>query len=192
MKYCENCHVAFEQPGCPLCGSKKSRPVCEEDFCLLTEEHRCDCEELISIFGENGIPCSALPYGSGTETRLGLPLSNYRLFIPYHSLEKARKIVQENENLITDGLRENLLANVEQFNISQKSEKKIRKKIKLSEDEDFFDYCISLVEGANKIVDEGTITGCTKGGHYLFCFSDNAILTFNSATFEIISLQLRK
>lgn len=156
------------------------------------EEHRCDCQELIDIFEENRIPYSAMPYGSGIETWLGLPLSNYRLYIPFNSLEKARKIVRKKENLITDGLRNNLLENAYQFNIKNKLEAKIRKRLKLSADEDFFDYCINIVEYADKIVDAGTITGCLKGGHYLFCYSDDAVITFNSKTYEIISFQTKK
>lgn len=192
MNFCENCHCVTEQEYCPLCGAKKLRQVREDDFCFLTENSASYGEDLISIFKESGIPCSAVPYGSGLESRFALPLSNYRIFVPFNCLEKAENIILEIENSKTEELRGYILENCNQFNVSQKLEKKIRKKIKLTEEQDFFEYCIAVIKSSQKVVDSGMITGCRKGGHYLFCYSGNATLAINSATFEILSLNLNK
>ena len=192
MKFCENCHCATEQEYCPLCGTKKLRQVKEDDFCLLTESSSMYGENLISILEESGIPCSAMPYGSGLESRFAMPLSNYRIFVPFSCLEKAKNIVLDIENSKTDELRGYLLENQNQFNISGKLEKKIRKKIKLTEEQDFFLYCLNIIKSADKIADNGMITSCLKGGHYLFCYSDKTTLALNSKTLEILSLTVLK
>ncbi len=192
MKYCENCCCATELERCPLCGTKKLRQIKEEDFCLLTENSLSFGEDLIGILKENEIHCSALPYGSGLESRFALPLSNYRIFVPFKFLEKAKTILLDIENSKTDELRDFLLENQIHFNVSRKTENKIRKKIKLSEEQNFFTYCLEIIKSANKIVDSGMISSCPKGGHYLFCYLQNTTLALNSKTFEILSLIMAK
>lgn len=190
MGYCENCRVVSERERCPLCGTKKLRDVREDDFCLLTEQSSQYGETLTEIFHESGIPCTALPYGRGTETRLGLPLENYRLFVPYLYLEKAENIMRQIEDEKTRKFKTRLLRNAHQFCISEKLERKIRKKANLTE-ENFSDFIIDVIKRAEKITDGGKITTCPDGGHYLFCYSRNATVAFHSTTYEILSLTLR-
>lgn len=188
MNFCENCHTVFESERCPLCGNKKQRTVRDDDFCLLTEENAMRCRPMFEIFDDNGIPYSAMPYGNGIETQLGLPLKNYRVVVPFSFLQKASDIIRGIEKAKTDKLKAFLLENADNLYVNARLEKKIRKKIKLPQSEDFLEYCIKLIECAEKIDDLGRISGCLKGGHYLFCNSGNAALTVNSVTFEILSL----
>lgn len=134
------------------------------------------------MFNEYEISCSALPYGNGIEAHFALPSSNYRLYVPFRSLQTAKDILREMENIKTEELRNNLLSNDNQFNVNPKTEKKIRKKIKLSENQDFFIHCINIIKSSIKI---------EVNGNYIYCYSDNAILVLNSLTYEILSLTIR-
>ena len=192
MQFCENCRFVFEGNRCPICDSKKSRPVQDDDFCFLTEKSAAYSAALTEIFRENDIPCSALSHTRGIEAYFALPPENNRLYVPFHSLEKAKAFLRKTENAETEAWRECLLRNAGNLHASQKFEKKARKKIRLSEDGDFFGYFVEIIQTANKIADEGAITSCTKGGHYLFCFSDTATISVNSETYEILSLTIPK
>ena len=189
MNFCENCNFVFEQEFCPVCGSKKLREVKDNDFCFVADSKISPCEELIDTLEERDIPFSTVPYGMGS--RWALPLTLFRLYVPYRFLEEAKSTLQGIENEETERLRSFLLTNQHQFNIPLKREKKIEKKLKLSEEQDFYSYCINIVESSQKIVDEGQITGCPKYGRYIFCYSENAVIAFNSQTFEILSITLR-
>ena len=188
MNFCENCYFVSEQSRCPLCGSKRIRQVQDDDFCLLTENYTAMCEVLQDIFEDNDIPCSVMPYGSGIESHHAMPSSFSRLYVQYKWFEAAKTIIREKENRETESLRNHLLENVNQFNVEAKTEKKIRKKAKLSATQDFFDYCLSVVKSSHKIADKGLVSGCLKGGHYLYCHYEDTVLIFNSQTFEILSL----
>ena len=190
MNYCENCHFATEQNYCPNCGKKKLRQVAQDDFCFILEKDRAYCDGLIEIFKESGVTCSAVPFGSGVESQFGLPLKNYRLFVPFNSLKKAQNLVHDLEIAETEELRQALLENINLFNIPQKNEKKLRKKVKLPDRDDFIDFCVSIVKTSEKIVDGG-IAFYGKG-HYLFCYAREITLTINSMTFEILSLEIKK
>ena len=153
MKICENCCFVSEEKRCPVCGSKNLRSVEKEKFCLLTEKSSAYCDVLTSVFDEKEIPFSALPYGSGVETRLGLPLKNYRIFVPFGSLEEAKSVMDEIDSAATEQLRSNLLQGIENLNVSPRTEKKIKRKSGLSDDKDIFVYCVELIKTAEKIVD---------------------------------------
>ncbi len=188
MKICSNCCFVSDAERCPLCGSKNVRAVNADDFCLLTEKDAAYCDTLTAAFDEEEIPYSALPYGRGVETRLGLPLGNYRIFVPFGFLEQAKQIITSIDSEATEQIRNCLLKGVENLNILPKTEKKIKRKIGLSENEDIFEYCIGIIKTADKIMDKGTISGCLKGGHYYFCYSGDLTLAINSKTYEILSV----
>lgn len=76
MQFCENCRFVFEGNRCPICDSKKSRPVQDDDFCFLTEKSAAYSAALTEIFRENDIPCSALSHTRGIETYFALPPEN--------------------------------------------------------------------------------------------------------------------
>lgn len=185
--YCDNCFAVSEKGYCPVCGAKKIRAVKAEDFCLLLETGAQYCNEIISAFEDENLPYSALPYGSGVESKLGLPLSNYRLFVPYACYDRAKEIVSDLENFRTEKSRSVILENYDSFHVLKATENKIRKKFKISDDTDFFVWCENVVKSAHRIIDEGNITSCRQGGHYLFCYTKDVALAINSVTYEIIS-----
>ena len=187
MNYCENCRFVSEQAGCPVCGSKKLREVRDDDFCFLADSCMSPCETLVDILNENGIQYSAVPYGTGS--RLALSLSHYRLYVPYRFFERAKSILNGIENAETERLRKILLENQNKIHIDPKKERKIAKKLKISEEQDFYLHCVHIIESSEKIVDEGVISVCPKRGHYLFCYSDEATICINSQTYEILSLK---
>lgn len=192
MKYCENCYFVFDQERCPLCGNKKVRQVQEDDFCFLTEKSISHCEMLMKLLKKDNIYYSTMPYGRGIESYFGLPLENCRLYVPFSSLEKANKIMQQAEDSESEKLRNDLLENTNKLHVSENLEKKLRKKLKLSEENDLIAYCIDRIRYAHKLVDSGRITNCPNGGHYLFCFSDDVTLSVNSKTYELLSLTITK
>ena len=183
MNFCENCNFVSENEYCPVCGSKKLRKVKDDDFCFLADSKMSPCETRIGIFDEKKIPYSQVPYGMGS--RWAMPLLQYRLYVPYHSLEWAKGVIHEIENAETERLRKILLENQNKFNIAPKKEKKIVKKLKLSLEQDFCSYCVNIVTSAKKIVSESMTGG---GGYYIYCYTENEVITFNSQTFEILSL----
>lgn len=187
MKFCENCNVATEDEYCPLCGTKRLRQIEADDFCLLTQLKSGQSQELLNLLEANGVPFSKMPYGSGVESNFGLPLADFRIYVPYSSFERARSILNKIEAEQTDNLRKYLLKNVDKLNISLKLEKKLKRKLKLSDSQDIFSYCINLIEIAPKIVDGGQMTDISNG-HYLFCYAQSNTLSINSATLEILSL----
>lgn len=192
MNYCEKCNVATEQAVCPLCGSRKVRQAQDDDFCLLTESKGQNCEGLIAAFEEEGVPYSAVPYGSGVETKFGMPLKNCRLYVPFSSLETAKSIAAEMERAVTDDLRCELLENAAALNFSRRVEKKARKKLKLSEEQSFSGYCVEVIKSAEEIEDGGAITGSFGHGHYIFCYFGKITLAVDSATYEVLSLTVSK
>lgn len=189
MYFCENCRFVSEQEYCPVCGSKNRRQVQAEDFCLLTENNTAYCNMLTEIFDDNNIRYSAVPYGRGVRSQFGLPLENYRLYVQYECLEQAKNIIKQIEDSETDELRNDLLKNADKLNILAKAEKKYRKKLKLAEDEDFFEYCVHIIKTAVKIEDKGL--HISSKGHYLFCLAEDATLMVNSGTYEILSLTIK-
>lgn len=191
-RYCENCYTDCEDNFCSVCGTKKIRAVNAEDFCLLLEAGATYCESIIAMFEEENLPYSTMPYGSGVESKLGLPLSNYRLFVPYAYFDRARNIVCDFENYNTEKFRKIILENTDSFHVLKTTEKKIRKKLKISDEADFFVWCENVVKFAQRIKDGGNITECRERGHYLFCYAKDVTLAINSVTYEIISAMQNK
>ena len=121
MNFCENCNVVTQDKYCPLCGGKKLRPVKSDDFCLITEAATSYSQTLMAAFDEEEIPYSALPYGSGVEAQFGIPLKNYRLFVPYSHYEEAIRIVRDIVNAETEKLRKNLIDGIGGLNMRKYS-----------------------------------------------------------------------
>lgn len=190
IKYCDNCHVTTAQKFCPLCGNKNLRSATENDYCLLTEIDADECPDLTNLLEYNGIPYSLMPYGTGIESHFALPLSRYRVYVPLNMLENAQTAISAHETQYTDEWKNYLLENTDKLYINEKSARKLVKKYNFINAAELIDFCIKKITTADKIVDGGKISSCTKNGHYLFCNSTNATLTINSATMEIISLKI--
>ena len=188
MKYCENCYFATNETRCPVCASKKLRDIQIDDFCYVVEGSTAYCENLMDIFRDNEIPYSTLSYGDGTRSYSGLRLENYRLYVPYRFLQKAKNIIVQIEYVKSEKLRKVLLDNLDKLNISVKLEKRIRKKLKLKDTENILDYCANIIESADRIVDRGEIPLDKNHGRYFLCYYNDKILEVNSGTLEVLSL----
>lgn len=188
--YCENCYLVSVSERCPICG-KRLRPVDDGDFCLLYEDDRNACGDVMTALSEHEIPCESMPFGSGVESQFGLPLGRLRLYVPYPKLDEAKRLLREMREAETQAQREKLLENVGKLHIMPKLEKKLRKKLKLSESESLIDYCVNIINSAAKIEDGGRI-GAATTGRYIFCYADTATLALSDATFEILSVTVKK
>lgn len=189
MDFCENCNVAFEGERCPVCNTKKIRQVRDEDFCFLIEDSVHHSDVLMSVLVAHDIPHSAMPFGSGVESYIGTSLSYRRIYVPFGYLEKARDILREIEVSKTEELRALLLDNVSSFNILPKIEKKLRKKLKLPKETDLITFCVNIVKSASRIVDDATFGEVWR---YVFCHSDEYIVSFNLRNYEILAVRTKK
>ena len=76
--------------------------------------------------------------------------------------------------------------NINMLFVSHRAEKKIKKILQIKNGS-VTAYCSEKILNADKIVNGGRISGCTKGGNYLFIYKDKELFIINSATYEIIS-----
>lgn len=189
MYYCEKCNAAFEPERCPVCGNKKTREPRDDDYCFLAEQGKHRSEVLMSVLDANEIPYSAVPVGTGVESIFGMSLSCNRLYVPFGNLDKANGIMREMEAEKTEELRANLLENANSFNIPPKTEKKLRKKLKLPDETDFISFCLDIVKGATKITDDDSNTGAWR---FVYCFSQDYTLSIEPNRFEIYAVRLAK
>ncbi len=188
MKYCELCRLIVDDTAyCPYCG-KTLREVKEDDYCFVTEIERSQREYFQMVVGEH-IPCAFLPSGNAVRTQFALPLENFKVYVPFSFYDEVSKRLNGVCEAKKDELKESIVKNLDKlFIVNPKREKKIRKKLKISLDEDSIAAISARIKDSNKIVDGGMITSCRKGGHYLFVYSGDRIITVNSATFEIIAV----
>lgn len=54
--------------------------------------------------------------------------------------------------------------------------------VKITEKDSLIDYCTDKIMNADRIVNEGRISGCLKGGNYLFVYKGKELFVINSAT----------
>lgn len=194
MNYCQNCYFVFEGDiiRCPLCGAKSIRPVQDDDFCLLTETSAGEGRVLTELMENENIDCSSIPYGSGVESQFALSLSGCRIYVPYKMLDKAKAVIKAREDFQTELLRDSISENISKLHILPKTEKRIRKKFGFKTTDEIINYSIKIITSANYITDNGIIDSCLKGGHYIYCYADNALLTINSMTCEILELRIKE
>jgi len=95
--YCQHCRAAFDgNETCPVCGSRKIRPVLPEDICFLTEADPIPGMMLKGVLGQDGIPVlSSSTIGAGMAMRAGTMFERIRFFVRYEHLEQAKEIVEE-------------------------------------------------------------------------------------------------
>lgn len=189
MNYCENCYNLCEEKLCELCGNKKIRPVNGDDFCFLVETEQTNGEMLCGIFEQEGIKYTLIPTGNGVRSNFGLSLENYEIYVQYKNLETAKEIIDSFSEQAISGYRDDLLENFEKWFIAKpKYEEKWKKKLGVG-DMNMLDFCKSCVQNAEQIVDGGQVLSSTVGGHYLTVYSPDAVVLFNSASFEILSIE---
>ena len=190
VNYCENCRVACYEKACPNCGKKKLKAVEDEDFCFVLQEANSRIEYFCNILEEKGIKTVNMPWFSALDTHLAVKSSVGRLFVQFKDLDEARKTVQNYFDEITENLRKHLLDNFGQFSIDEAVEKKARKKLKIRDDIDIFDYCGDIIYEAKEIKDTHILLG-SDCEHILLVLSEKEKLYINSVTYNIISLGKR-
>ena len=186
MNYCENCHAACEGDVCPFCGTKKLRNATAEDFCYLCQCDEWQCAGIADALEENGIHCVAMPYGRGVESQFGLPLSVYRLFVPFSHYEMARDFLEQMQSARTRELRKDLFENIQRLNIKLRLESKLSKKLKIPR-ERVLDFCVDIIKSCKTISCEKN-NGSTGG--FIFCYAGECTLTLDSATYEVLAIDL--
>ena len=134
-----------------------------------------------------------IPCGNGMRSALGLNLENLQLFVPYQFYDRALDLHDYLKGDPTEEIKKSLLENRKKWHvIGRFTEGKFKKKLKISKDADLFQHCEEIVNSSEKILDQGSISSCLEGGHYLFVYTDTAELTFNSETFELMYAKIRK
>ncbi len=186
MKYCENCRALCQDDCCEICESTELRDVRPEDYCILTE-----CAEdfgglLKYTLADMDIPCALMPFGNGARSAFGLNLGNYRVFVPYRFYEESKDVLDQLTYDPTEDFRKDLLENEGKWHINGKfAQKRMRRKLKIAENEDLLSCIKHEVVHATEISDDGVITSCTEGGHYIALKINERKVWFNSATYEI-------
>ena len=92
MNYCEQCRSLSDAARCPRCKSKKLRAPLAEDFCFFKECDEGTAILLKDVLAQGEIPCVAAPATAPVGVVLGLFLQNFRLFVPYGCLDRAKEI----------------------------------------------------------------------------------------------------
>lgn len=185
MNYCETCKCVYEESTCPVCG-KTLREAQADDFCLLAEVGELQGNFYQDMLAEQDIPCVVMPWRTGVEGRFALHASRYRLFVPFSHFDAALSLLQGEADERKNDMVEELYKNFDKLHIKNPSiEKKLRKKLKISPEEDFFTALQTHIQNCDKIVDGGLISFCPKRGHYLFVYCGKVIINVNSATYEI-------
>ena len=189
MNYCEKCKSLTEEEYCSVCGNKKIREVSTDDYCVLTECEQMYGEMLRDALQEEEIDCVLIPCGNGVRSQFGLPLGKYKVYVPYKNYENSLEIFKSFFNEpTTDDLKELLLANIDKWNIvSARTEKKIRKKLKLSDNADIIECIKDVIEKSQCIEDRGIMSFTnTFGSHCLAVEIDKVTLMFSDESFEIL------
>ena len=189
LYYCENCHALCEQNYCMFCGKKDLRNPNKCDYCFLTEVDSMFGKMFTGILEGESIPYSAMPSGNGVRSYFALNLENLKIFVVYEFFYRAKELLGEIFADFEEEERKNLVENIDKLFVPHRSEKKIKKMLKMAENESISAYCADKIISADRIINKGQISGCTKGGHYLFIYKDGELITVNSATYEILSVK---
>jgi len=94
MNYCEDCHLLCAEKRCPICGTKKLRPVENNDFCFFIELPVLRAQMFCGALTDQCIENVSFPVlGAGLTSRFGMVLEQHRVFVPYASLSDAEEIL---------------------------------------------------------------------------------------------------
>lgn len=186
LLYCEECKLLVNGEICPECGSENLREPKDEDFCFLVECRHDFGEMLKDALDDEDIECALVPWGNGVRSKFGLPLENYKIYVPYKEVEKAVEILKEfiGEPPI-EKLRKKLLENAAEWHMKESFAKKIRKKLKLEKDDDIFAAIEEGVKNSDTIEDKGLMGTFYPPAHGILVRIDGVVLWFSDETFEI-------
>ena len=185
MLYCENCkRVCVSERDC-ICGSDELREVTAQDYCYLLEVDETLARMFEEGFASDGIACVLVPSGNGCRSAFGLSLGNFIMFVQYRHYEQAKDAVDQYFQSIVDGIKSDLIEHRDRWNANKKTQKKLRKKLKLADGEDFFDGIYNFLCNAESVSDDGVITTSEDFGHYISVRSEKVSFWFNSATYEV-------
>lgn len=185
MLYCEDCkRLCASERDC-ICGSNTLREANPQDYCFLLEANDSFAEMLEDCFINNGIECVLIPSGNGYRSALGLSLGNYIICVPYAQYHAATDIVEYFHQDTQNTIRDDLINHRDLWNANKRSQRKLRKKLKLTDADDLFDCINDVLCNAETISDDGLIGSCEYAGHYIAVRTEKIRFWFNSATYEI-------
>ena len=184
MFYCEKCHLFSHDTTCKNCGIINLREVKEDDFCYLTTVDEFFGKMVIDTMKNNDIQCLFIPVGDGVRSQFALSLGNYQLYVMYKNYQDAVEIIDfYTANNPTIKLKEEILQNEDKWHFeSFKVEKKIRKKLKFTQETDIMQCVKDIVENAVSIRDMGVMS---DNEHGLRVTSENVVLWFSAKSFKI-------
>lgn len=82
--YCTKCQTVYEDDRCPICGSRKSRPVLPEDICFFAEENSLQAGILEDLLKQEGIPVlKKSTVGAGMAMKAGAIFERFRFYVRY-------------------------------------------------------------------------------------------------------------
>lgn len=186
INFCESCHLAFEEERCPNCGNKRVREVQADDFCFLCEQRAMEAAMAETVLRNEDIPVVSIPRGSGVMSAFAVPLENAALYVPFGMFERAEEIMCNVIGTDTEAFREDLIAHADRLFVrNERIERKMKRKLKLAEEEDLLEFCKDLIANAKKISDRGQ--GWSAGsGNCLLVQGANIDLMIDSDSYEII------
>jgi hypothetical protein len=187
--YCENCHLLNEQDYCQSCGKKNLKKPSKTDYCFLIEVDSMFGEMFKGILENENIPYVDFPSGNGVRSQFALKLENLKIFIAYEFFNDAKELLNNIPANFEEAQSRDLKNNINRLFVQNRAEKRIKKKFKMSENESLIAYCTEMIRSADSIDNRGRISGCTKGGEYLFAYKGNEFCIINSVTYEIISVE---
>ena len=94
--YCTRCQTVYEDDRCPVCVSRKSRPVLPEDICFLAEENSLQAGILEDLLRQEGIPAlKKSTIGAGMAMKSGAIFERFRFYVRYEHLSRAKELLEE-------------------------------------------------------------------------------------------------
>lgn len=95
-QYCNICCLPFDGEHCPVCGTKKIKPIEPGDLCFLTEKEQIWSDMLADVFNQQNIPfIQKKVLGAGLAIKTGPMRERVRFYVFYKQLSEAKSIVDE-------------------------------------------------------------------------------------------------
>ena len=185
MYYCEACRMLSEDAECAVCRTEDLREVKPQDLCFFSEAGIMYAQMLEGYLADQDIPCLLVPVSKGSRAAVGLSFSTYKIYLPYQNFEEVRAIAAILNPDPAEDLRKNLTENRHAWHVLKKEERRLRKKLKLGKKDDLMSSIEAAVLDAVQIIDQGAISSCFMGGHFLLVDAGDRRFWFNSVTYEV-------